>query len=100
MDQQTADLLTKVAGPVATVLASLTAAGVAIAFGISQSPNAKRQISDGESNIRGGGVDQTLDYRIAARAEALAKIVKAMEKAGITFLPANAQGSGIRGKVG
>jgi hypothetical protein len=44
MDQQTADLLTKLAGPVATVLASLTAAGVAIAFGISQSRNAKRQI--------------------------------------------------------
>jgi hypothetical protein len=57
MDQQTADLLTKVAGPVATVLASLTAASVAIAFGISQSRNAKRQISDGGSNIRGGGVE-------------------------------------------
>ncbi|MEA2795898.1 MAG: hypothetical protein QOI87_3278 [Bradyrhizobium sp.] len=54
--------------------------------------------SDGEPHIRGGGVDQTLDYRTAARAEALAKIVKAMENAGITFLPANAQGSGIRGK--
>jgi hypothetical protein len=39
-----------------------------------------------------------LDYRIAARAEALAKIVKAMEKAGIKFLPADSHGPGIRGK--
>jgi transcriptional regulator with XRE-family HTH domain len=54
--------------------------------------------SDGEPHIRGGGVDQTLDYRTAARAEALAKIVKAMEKAGIKFLPADAHGPGIRGR--
>jgi transcriptional regulator with XRE-family HTH domain len=51
-------------------------------------------------SIKGGGMENTLDYRIAVRAEALAKIVKAMETAGITFLPANAQGVGLRGKVG
>jgi hypothetical protein len=48
------------------------------------------------ASIKGGGMENTLDYRIAARAEVLVKIVKAMEKAGITFLPANAQGAGIR----
>jgi hypothetical protein len=52
------------------------------------------------ASIKGGGMENTLDYRIAVRAEALAKIVRALEKAGITFLPANAQGVGIRGKVG
>ncbi|SIO53859.1 Helix-turn-helix [Bradyrhizobium erythrophlei] len=55
--------------------------------------------SDGEPVIRGGGVDQTLEYRAAARSEALAKIVAALEKAGIKFLPANAHGPGIRGRV-
>ena len=44
-------------------------------------------------------MENTIDYRIAARAEALAKIVKALEKAGITFLPANSQGVGLRGKI-
>lgn len=44
MDQQSIDLLAKFAGPAATVIASVTAAGVAIAFGISQYLNAKRQV--------------------------------------------------------
>jgi len=30
---------------------------------------------------------------------AIAKIVATMEKAGITFLPANAQGVGLRGRI-
>jgi transcriptional regulator with XRE-family HTH domain len=54
--------------------------------------------NDGEPFIRGGGVDQTLDYRTAARAEALAKIVKALEEAGIKFLPSDSHGPGIRGQ--
>jgi hypothetical protein len=44
MDPQTVELLTKFAGPAATVFAAITAAGVAIGFGISQSRNAKRQV--------------------------------------------------------
>src|SRR5262245_35287547 len=43
MDKDTLDLITKVAGPVATVFASLTAATVAIFFGVSQARNARRQ---------------------------------------------------------
>jgi hypothetical protein len=34
-----------------------------------------------------------------ARRVQIAKIVDALEKAGITFLPANAQGVGLRGRI-
>ena len=44
-------------------------------------------------------MENTIDYRIAARAEALAKIVGTFEKAGITFLPASPQGVGLRGWI-
>jgi hypothetical protein len=44
MDPQTVELLTKFAGPAATVFAAITAAIVAMGFGISQSRNAKRQV--------------------------------------------------------
>jgi hypothetical protein len=44
MDPQTVELITKLAGPAATVFAALTAASVAVGFGISQSRNAKRQV--------------------------------------------------------
>jgi hypothetical protein len=55
--------------------------------------------SDGEPIIRGGGIGQTLEYRATARAEALTKIIATLEKAGIRFLPPDAHGSGIRGRV-
>jgi ribosome-binding protein aMBF1 (putative translation factor) len=54
---------------------------------------------DGDPSIKGGGMENTIDYRIAARAEALAKIVATFEKAGITFLPASPQGVGLRGWI-
>lgn len=54
--------------------------------------------SDGPPTIRGGGVETTLDHREAARAEVVRKIERALVAAGITFLPANAQGNGIRGR--
>jgi transcriptional regulator with XRE-family HTH domain len=38
-------------------------------------------------------------WRISAREEALGKIERALVAAGITFLPANSQGNGIRGKA-
>jgi transcriptional regulator with XRE-family HTH domain len=44
-------------------------------------------------------VSSTLQWRSDARKESLAKIVKALEKAGIKFLPADAHGPGIRGKA-
>jgi predicted transcriptional regulator len=44
-------------------------------------------------------VESTLQWRSDARNEALAKIVAALEKAGIRFLPPDAHGPGIRGRV-
>jgi hypothetical protein len=76
-----------------------TLAELAKAAGVADSTIRSIESSDGEPVIRGGGVDQTLEYRISARSDALARIVAALEKAGITFLPANAQGAGIRGRV-
>jgi hypothetical protein len=58
-----------------------------------------RESSDGDPAIRGGGVDQTLEYRASARADALARIVAALETAGIKFLPPDGHGPGIRGKI-
>jgi predicted transcriptional regulator len=55
--------------------------------------------SDGDPAIRGGGVGQTLEYRASARADALVKIVTALERAGIKFLPPDSHGPGIRGTV-
>lgn len=49
---------------------------------------------DGEASI-----DSGLAWRSEAREAALGKLVTTLEKAGITFLPANAQGPGIRGTV-
>ena len=49
---------------------------------------------DGEPRIA-----STLRWRSDARDEALAKIERALIDAGITFLPANKQGIGIRGKA-
>jgi transcriptional regulator with XRE-family HTH domain len=44
-------------------------------------------------------IASTLQWRSDARDEALAKIVATMEAAGITFLPANAQGVGLRARI-
>lgn len=44
-------------------------------------------------------VASTLQWRSDARDEALAKIQRALEAAGITFLPTNAQGVGLRGRI-
>jgi transcriptional regulator with XRE-family HTH domain len=45
------------------------------------------------------GVEATRDYRAEARAESLAKIVAALVAAGITFLPEDSRGKGIRGQI-
>lgn len=46
-----------------------------------------------------GGLGHTLDYRTAARDDALKKIEAALTKAGVTFLPDDGKGPGIRCKV-
>ena len=76
-----------------------TLAELAKAAGVADSTIRSIESSDGEPAIRGGGVDQTLEYRASARSEAVAKVVRALEKAGIKFLPADAHGPGIRGKI-
>ncbi len=76
-----------------------TLAQLGKAAGVADSTIRSIESSDGEPVIRGGGVDQTLEYRSAARSEALAKVVRTLEKAGIKFLPADAHGPGIRGKI-
>lgn len=48
---------------------------------------------DGEPRI-----ESNLQWRSAARDEAIEKIERALVDAGITFLPTNGQGSGIRGR--
>ena len=76
-----------------------TLAKLAKAAAVSDSTIRSIEGSDGDPVIRGGGIDQTLEYRVAARSDALAKIVAALEKAGIKFLPPDAHGPGIRGRV-
>ena len=44
-------------------------------------------------------ISSTLQWRSDAREEAVAKIVAAMEAAGITFLTANTQGVGLRARI-
>jgi hypothetical protein len=54
----------------------------------------KIEDADGDAAI-----ESSLAWRSEARSATLAKVVSALENAGITFLPANAQGAGIRGKT-
>jgi predicted transcriptional regulator len=76
-----------------------TLAELAKAAAVADSTIRSVESSDGDPTIRGGGVDQTLEYRAAARADALARIVAALEKAGIKFLAPDGHGPGIRGKI-
>jgi transcriptional regulator with XRE-family HTH domain len=76
-----------------------TLARLAKAAAVSDSTIRSIEDSDGNPVIRGGGINQTLEYRITARSDALDKIVTALEKAGIKFLAADAHGPGIRGRV-
>jgi transcriptional regulator with XRE-family HTH domain len=52
-----------------------------------------------ESDVEIAGMVKTLEHRKAARDESIAKLAQALEKEGITFLPATAQGPGVRGKA-
>lgn len=55
------------------------------------------EVADGEPEIS-EGLEATRDYRAGAREESLAKIAKALTKAGVTFLPDDGKGPGVRGK--
>ncbi|UFW82833.1 transcriptional regulator [Bradyrhizobium barranii] len=72
-----------------------TIADLAKAAGVGISTVQEIEKVDGEPRI-----DSTLQWRSAARDEAIKKVQRALESAGITFLPANAQGVGIRGQTG
>jgi hypothetical protein len=49
--------------------------------------------------IKGGGVEPTLEHREAVRNEAIARAVRALETAGITFLSETPNGVGLRGRI-
>jgi DNA-binding XRE family transcriptional regulator len=54
---------------------------------------------DGRPGISESGVETTREWRAGSRADILERIAAALDKAGITFLPDNGSGSGIRGKI-
>ena|ERR1043166_4233473 len=55
--------------------------------------------SDGAPGADAGGLETTRDYREGKRAESVAKVAKALTAAGITFLPDDGNGVGVRGKA-
>jgi hypothetical protein len=56
--------------------------------------------ADGPPAIGGGGVEQTRDYREAARAASIEAVCKALVAAGITLLPDDGKaGVGVRGRL-
>ena len=75
-----------------------TIADLATAADVSISSIQVIESKDGAPTIKGGGVEPTLDHRMAARAEVMGKITRALTAAGIIFLPPTEKGSGIRGK--
>ncbi len=56
------------------------------------------EATDGVPDI-GEGVEQTREHRAAARAESVEAIRKALTAGGVTFLPDDGKGAGIRCKV-
>lgn len=69
-----------------------TAADLAKAAGVGISTVQEIEKVDGDPRI-----ESSLQWRSAVREKAIEKIDRALSGAGITFLPANAQGVGIRG---
>jgi hypothetical protein len=69
-----------------------TIADLAKAAGVGISTVQEIEKMDGEPRV-----SSTLQWRSDARDEAIEKIGRTLTEAGITFLPANAQGVGIRG---
>jgi ribosome-binding protein aMBF1 (putative translation factor) len=75
-----------------------TIADLAKAANIGSSTVQALEATDGVPTIK-GGFERTMEHREAVRNEAIAKVKEALEATGITFLPANAQGVGLRGSI-
>jgi len=75
-----------------------TIADLANAADIGSSTVQALEATDGVPTIK-GGFERTMEHREAVRNEAIAKVKEALEAAGMTFLPANAQGVGLRGRI-
>lgn len=54
------------------------------------------EAADDVAAIDAAGLETTRDYRAGARAESLSKIGKALERAGVTILPDDGSGPGVR----
>lgn len=54
------------------------------------------EAADDAATIDAAGLETTRDYRAGARAESLGKIGKALARAGVTILPDDGSGAGIR----
>jgi transcriptional regulator with XRE-family HTH domain len=76
-----------------------TIADLAKAADIGNSTVQALEATDGLPTIKGGGVEPTLEYRKAVRNEAIARAVRALEAAGITFLSETRNGVGLRGRI-
>ncbi|WP_213288567.1 hypothetical protein [Bradyrhizobium sp. sGM-13] len=74
MAASTVDLIAKLAGPAATVLAALTAAGVAIAFGLYQAKMSKRQADIAQDKLALDLFQRRLETFSTVR-RAIAKII-------------------------
>lgn len=56
------------------------------------------ELPDGEPIVT-GGLAKTRGYRQEARAGSVEKVARALMKAGITFLPDDGKGVGVRGRI-
>jgi transcriptional regulator with XRE-family HTH domain len=76
-----------------------TIADLAKAADIGSSTVQALEATDGVPTIKGGGVEPTLEHREAVRNVSLARAVRALEKAGIEFLPERGGSVGLRGRL-
>lgn len=75
-----------------------TIAELSTAAGVSDSTIRSIESNSGKTQIV-GGLESTVSYRTKARDESVEKLQRALEKAGVTFLPETTAGVGIRGKI-
>jgi hypothetical protein len=76
-----------------------TIADLAEAADIGSSTVQALEKTDGVPIIKGGGVEPTLEHRKAVRNEAMTRAVRALEAAGIEFLPERGGSVGLRGNL-
>jgi transcriptional regulator with XRE-family HTH domain len=75
-----------------------TLADLAKASGVSDSTIRSIERNSGVPTIT-GGLDTTLQYRTSARDDSIEKLVRALEAAGIEFLPERGGSVGLRGQI-